>query len=244
MAGVNQVFSLADDIARYVKACGRSSVLQTKPIKGLRLTPAAISDTIEISLKKIPTVLNIKTNKAEQIIIDDIISIPTNGRHFDISAYNLKGDVIGLVRLKDAPNNELLRFLGKADEASLYIDFFATSPNYKGIGKEMLRKIVKISDQNGYKGRVSLSACTGSVPSEFMRICGYGKAQDVSCAIKYKKMGFNAIQPEIDTKINKAIVSGENGLVLTKSGLGEGYRDNLSCSMELSPEAISKYLGS
>ena len=198
--------------------------------------------SFKFSSKKIPTVLNIKTNKAEQIIIDDIISIPTNGMHIDISAYNLKGDVIGLVRLKDAPNNELLRFLGKADEASLYIDFFATSPNYKGIGKEMLRKIVKISDQNGYKGRVSLSACTGSVPSEFMRICGYGKAQDVSCAIKYKKMGFNATQPRIDAKINKAIINGETGLVYQTSGLGSGYRDTLSCSMELSQEAIQRYL--
>ena len=32
MAGVNQVFSLADDVARYLKACGKSSVLQTKPV--------------------------------------------------------------------------------------------------------------------------------------------------------------------------------------------------------------------
>lgn len=106
----------------------------------------------------------------------------------------------------------------------------------------MLRKIVKISNQSGYKGRVSLSDCTGSIPSKFMRICGYGKAQGVSCAIKYKKMGFNAIQPEMNAKINKAIANGENGLVLTKSALGEGYKDTLSCSMELSPEAISKYL--
>lgn len=34
MAGVNQVFSLADDIARYVKACGKRSILETKPLQG------------------------------------------------------------------------------------------------------------------------------------------------------------------------------------------------------------------
>ena len=33
MAGVNQVFSLADDVARYVKACGKKSILQTKPFR-------------------------------------------------------------------------------------------------------------------------------------------------------------------------------------------------------------------
>ena len=49
MAGVNQVFSLADDVARYVKACGKTSVLQTKPIKvnqlkGLRFAQEKTED--------------------------------------------------------------------------------------------------------------------------------------------------------------------------------------------------------
>lgn len=38
MAGVNQVFSLADDVAKYLKTCGKSSVLQTKPLQGKNLT--------------------------------------------------------------------------------------------------------------------------------------------------------------------------------------------------------------
>ena len=33
MAGVNQVFSLADDVARYVKACGKRSILECKPLQ-------------------------------------------------------------------------------------------------------------------------------------------------------------------------------------------------------------------
>ena len=33
MAGINQVFSLADDVARYVKACGKRSILETKPLQ-------------------------------------------------------------------------------------------------------------------------------------------------------------------------------------------------------------------
>lgn len=57
MAGVNQIFSLADDVARYVKACGKTSVLQTKPLQGkintesLRFAPEAIGDTIDFSNK-------------------------------------------------------------------------------------------------------------------------------------------------------------------------------------------------
>ena len=34
MAGVNQIFSLADDVARYVKACGKRSFLECKPLQG------------------------------------------------------------------------------------------------------------------------------------------------------------------------------------------------------------------
>ena len=33
MAGVSQVFSLADDVARYVKACGKRSILECKPLQ-------------------------------------------------------------------------------------------------------------------------------------------------------------------------------------------------------------------
>ena len=56
MAGVNQVFSLADDVARYLKACEKSSVLQTKPVnpsqlKGLKLATSALEDTVTISHK-------------------------------------------------------------------------------------------------------------------------------------------------------------------------------------------------
>ena len=57
MAGINQVFSLADDLARYVKACGKSSVLQTKPlqgkinIEGLRFAPEVIGDSVHFSNK-------------------------------------------------------------------------------------------------------------------------------------------------------------------------------------------------
>ena len=163
--------------------------------------------------------------------------VSKNGQHVDVGAYDLDGNVIGLVRLKADPGAAVRNI------ESLYIDFWATNPNYKGIGREMLRNIVKISNNSGFNGRVSLNACTGSVPSEFSRICGNRKMQDVACAIKYKKMGFNSRLPELDKRIEQAIQNGETGFEMQSSALGNGFRDTLSGPMDLSPEFIKKYLG-
>ena len=190
------------------------------------------------------TITNVATGKQECLIMDSAIKIPADGMHFDISAYNKAGERIGMVRLKADPQNEFRHFIGELDKDSLYIDFFATSPKYKGVGKEMLRRIVHISKNNGYGGRVTLQACTGSIPSEFKTVCGSEKIQDVSCAIKYKKMGFNATNPEIDEKINMAILNGESGFVSSSNSIRRNRkRDTLTAFMELSLEAIKKYLG-
>ena len=57
MTGVSQVFSLADDIAKYVKICGKKSILETKPInsnqlKGLKFATKLDSDIVEFSRVK------------------------------------------------------------------------------------------------------------------------------------------------------------------------------------------------
>ena len=221
----------------------RSVLCHTRPpkmpvnITGLKYKPVNVTNN-----KKIPTVLNLKTGKQEQIIIDEIDQIAKDGSHFDISAYNSLGEEIGLVRLKDDPNNQVFRMLGENGKDCLYIDFWATSPKYKGVGTRMLEEIVNISNRSGYGGRVSLQACTGSIPNKFMAVCGYGKAQDISCAIKYHKMGFHSTTPEMESKIQRAILNGDSGLELMKCGLGTGYRDMLNCKMELGTEAINRYL--
>jgi len=57
MAGVNQVFNLADDVARYVKACGKRSLLECKLLQGkinpkeLKLASGTIGDTVHFSGK-------------------------------------------------------------------------------------------------------------------------------------------------------------------------------------------------
>ena len=70
MAGVNQISSLADDVARYLnlKACGKSSVLlQTKPVnpsqlKGLKLANTLNTDVVEFSTKKIYEIIPMHRN--------------------------------------------------------------------------------------------------------------------------------------------------------------------------------------
>ena len=60
MAGINQIFSLAaDDIAKYVKLCGKRALPQTKPVsseqlQGLHLATDAIGDTFKLTTKKEP----------------------------------------------------------------------------------------------------------------------------------------------------------------------------------------------
>jgi len=61
MVPINQIvskgFSLADDVARYVKACGKRSILETRPLQAkinidcLRLAPSATTDTLQLSKK-------------------------------------------------------------------------------------------------------------------------------------------------------------------------------------------------
>lgn len=74
MAGVNQIFNLADDVAKYVKSCGRSCVLQTKPInpnqlKGLHLSPKVIGDTINISKRQgVENLITLTKNEAIEIL--------------------------------------------------------------------------------------------------------------------------------------------------------------------------------
>mgnify|MGYP003297245546 CR=1 FL=1 len=111
-----------------------SLLVHTKPrkiprnIKGLVYKPT-------LHDKKFPTVLNIKTGKQEQIIIDSIDQISKDGYHFDFSAYNSLGETIGLVRVKDAPNNNILRMLGKEGKDILYVAFSSGLSGTSNAGK-------------------------------------------------------------------------------------------------------------
>ncbi len=215
--------------ARYL---GSASTLEKQLLNQSDTLEKIVTDAYDIIKKtgvrrRIGTVFNRITNLQEpiQLVVPKIPKNIKNQEKMLISAYNLENQLIGMARVEPWLDNPL--------ERALYIEFFSTNQHYKGIGTEMLRKIVQLSERLGLKGKVCLQASTGSIPSEFAAVCG-GKF-DTSCAIKYRKMGFEASIPSTTEKIDKAIKEGFNGF-------NDRKRDTLSCFMSLTPEAIKRYL--
>ena len=193
-----------------------------------------ISNIKKCGVKREPgTALNVVTKVQEPIFL-------THSSENILEAFNIDGKRIGLAEL----DRSLVKPWLSDAEQSLHLKFLATSPEYKGVGSEMIREIVHISKDSGFSGNVSLEACTGSIPSEFMRICGYEKAcgpEAVSAAIKYSKMGFVSSVDGMQEKIMAEIAQGGNGMRRSNSAY-HGYKDILTGPMELSKEAINKYL--
>lgn len=88
MVPLNQIINLSDDLARYLKACGKSSVLQTKPInsnqlKGLKFATKLNSDIIEFSRVK---------SKIKHLSDEEYNLIMNKNRSIDWIVYSLKGN--------------------------------------------------------------------------------------------------------------------------------------------------------
>lgn len=228
---------LLKDLPDIVEIKGCKKTLQSKLKKPAESIRSIIDCVIERIKKegverKPGTAMNIKTKVQEPITI---VANPSQ-----IEVMNIDGKRIGLANLKYDNNYPWI----PEAERSLYLDYIATSPEYKGVGSEMMREIVHMSKNQGFNGNVSLLACTGSVPSEFMQVCGYGKCcgpEAVSAAIKYSKMGFVSQVEGLQEKINAEIANGGNGLRRGNSAY-HGLKDILSGPMDLSKEAIQKYL--
>lgn len=232
------------NLGKEIIAWARSgkSLLATRPVKvnivGLKLAPQLEGDTLCITSKinrKAGTVLNTKTNQIEPVVIEKFV--PRYYRHYDgLEAINPKGDTIG--RVSFTPTEEAA-LLFPMDKPSLFIDYFGTQGDYKGIGTELVRKVVQISKEAGFSGRVRLNPCTGSVPSEFRLPGFYDKCQTSSAALQYKKMGFKAYNKEIDKLLEQELASGGNGFIMKN---GKVVRDKYTASMYLPEDVIEKYL--
>ena len=240
MAGVNQVFSLADDVARYLRACGKRSILECKPlqgkinIEGLKYQPKLFNDVFCYNappLKTPETVLNLKTNSVEKITFSELPEVIKENYDYRISAYNIQGEKIGCAKIIPCVTNK-----GKE---TFWLDYIGTSNDYKGVGTEMIRKIVKESKRAGYHGNIDLSACTGSVPWEYQFNGFIEKCESCSAAIKYHKMGFRSYVKSYSEFIAEELRIGGNGLRKGKYGFVDILN---SAPMYLSDEAIKKYL--
>ena len=207
------------------------SLLAMQPVKvntaGLKLAPQLEGDIVQINKtiqKKAGTILNTKTGLQEPITFSDL---PKEMKIddcsiYDITAYNLNKEDIGRASFK------LLE-----DPSCLYISYIGTSSEYKGIGSEIMRKLVQLSDRLGMGGRIRLDACTGHIPS-YYRFNGFEDKCKTSAAILYKKMGFVANRKSADDAIMKEIAAGGNGIGKYDKFGGTG--------MHLSEDAINKFL--
>ncbi len=238
--------TIGKEIIAWTRANGKS-LLATRPVKvntaGLRLAPKLEGDVVQIhkgvtetnSVKKAGTILNTKTGKQEPITFSEL---PTNLEERNIYrmyASNQNGEAIGNVSFKKV--NHITD-----DLPTLYIEYFGTAAGYKGIGSEMIRKLVQLSDKLGMNGRITLEACTGHVPRGF-RFNGFAEKCKTSAAIMYKKMGFKADDEWTDNELLKEIASGGNGLRRPKGLFGEQDVDIFSSTiMDLSEDAIKRYL--
>ena len=213
---------------------------------GKRKSPQHTSSTESCSTKKMilhellatseHSVLNLNTNEMETIKIC-LTENYKNNEIFNINVFNSKNKLIGVAEvLKDC--NYL-----NIDPNSVYISSIATSSDYKGIGTEIIAQVAKLSKFLGKGGKVSLVSTTGTVRPQHKQFAKNN--YNVSSAIKYKKMGFKAVDTTMDESINKAIDEKTSGLskITYSNGALKGYVDNLSCSMVLTEDAILKYVG-
>lgn len=231
--------SLAQKTYAWVKASDKTSILQTKSAGkinfiGSKFTFGTNNDVVQISrqIKSPGTVLNVKTGKVEHIEIEDSWINKCDG----LEAFNKEGNVIGRVSYKEPDTAGLLYPI---DKPSIYLDYIGTDGDYKGIGTELVRKLVQKSKELGYEGRVRLIPCTGSIPRDFRFPGFYEKCTKSSAAIQYKKMGFKAYDKEIDKQLEQELASGGKGFIYKN---GKIARDKFTTPMYLPEESIQKYL--
>lgn len=238
--------TLGKEISSWLNAAGKTTIVQTKLVgkinsEGLKYRPKLECDIVQISkaitktnpIKRAGTILNTKTGLQEPITFSDLPSEIDKLKTYYLDAYNQSAETIGKVSFK------MLNLRRKAP--CLYIDYLGTAEGYKGVGSEIIRKLVQLSDKLGLEGRISLEASTGNIPSHF-RFKGFADKCKTSAAIKYKKMGFVA-DKWTEKNLQKEIASGGNGFARAKSGFGEYDRDLFGgTQMELSEEAIKRFL--
>lgn len=231
---------LGKEIIAWTRTSGKS-LLATRPVKvntaGLRLAPPLEGDVVQINKtiqKRAGTILNTRTGLQEPITFSDLPTEMKKTEMYELTAYNQNNDSIGRVSFK--------KLLRRKEAPVLYIEYFGTAGGYKGIGSEMIRKLVHLSKTLGMEGRIKLEACTGSIPPRF-QFKGCSDKCKTSAVIQYKKMGFNA-DKWTERTLQEEMASGGNGIIRATTATGLEYNRDIfgAVEMDLSEGAIKKYL--
>ena len=111
MVGVNQVFSLADNVANHIRVYGKRSILEIKPlqgridIEGLRLSPKAIHDTVNLTLKNFEQALKELSSQ----IFEKIYGVkPRSQENLTILMNNLRSNSNSNLEIVSRRYNKLL----------------------------------------------------------------------------------------------------------------------------------------
>ena len=243
--GVDEYLNQVTEFEAY-KLGSKTANENTRSLAGTKLeeTQSATQTDIETSSavggrvdeirpnRPVGQIRNIETGEYENISFD-IEGEPSSSGKFYITALNENGDVIGKAKIDNTSGN--------STQKGLYISFIGTSEKYNGIGSELVREVVKYSEQVGLDGEVWLNAVTGDLPPEFGVIAANrNRTQEnsTSAAVAYKRMGFEATNAEIDTKISEEISRGGSGMDYNNNRKPDMFGGTI---MRLSQAAINKF---
>ena len=153
MAGFNRVGNIADDLAKYVRLCGKRSVLETKPLgainpNDLSFEPKLI-DRLPISMQKYPFINRLGACRCIDKITESL-------------AFQVK-EKDGAIELLDELGNRLsTAFLIRDSDTSIQILDIASEIKGKGYGTKLLNEIKKkYSDKE-----LQVAACWEKLISE------------------------------------------------------------------------------
>ena len=120
------------------------------------------------------------------------------------------------------------------NESALELHYLAGSNKTNGAGKELIKQIVRDSQDLGYDGRVKVNASGGSLPYKFRTIAGQDKMK-TSPVPFYYKCGFRFENQEMNKQVEEGIANLSKGL---------SYTGPLAGNMFLPDYEIQKLLNS
>lgn len=232
MVGVNQVFSLADNVANHIRVCGKRSILEIKPlqgrinIEGLRLSPRAIHDTVNLTLKNFEQALKELSSQ----IFEKIYGVkPRSQENLTILMNNLRSNSNSNLEIVSRRYNKLLekenylsRFLMHKEVKD--VDFFINNldeiANFKyennGIGAD-INTLLQILDKESF---TLLKSCKNSTEIEKV-------AQQIIYDSKPHNIKLGNRTAEVDLSDVIAIVSGKQASSYFKTGSSKNFENTV-----------------
>lgn len=211
--GYEKIATLAERCAKYVQACGKRSILETKPpvnilnINGLKYTPNLAEDFLTLSNKS-----KICAKQIELTNIKQIVGVPSdrgfiallNGKPIARYQYSLS-EPISCCKIDRYPKSWI--DINGNPKQSLFVDYISTEDFVEGsgYGRLLIQRLYYESKLLGCEGRLSLKSSFGS--HGFYDKLGF----EVGERTIQKKM---LLQKQLKEKLNNLLINNKpNGLI-------------------------------